>query len=194
MDDTTSVEATLVFLLGPPAVGKMTVGQALARQTGFALFHLHQVVDLLTDYFPFGSPSFSRLSRSYRTEFFAEAAASGLNLITTGGWIFDRPQGKEIFWRFVRPYVERGHRVCFVELNAPLEALLARNRTENRRRRKKTEWATDDHLRQLVTTHRWVSEGAFPLDLPHLRLDTEHLAAEAAAHTIAGHLGLRTMR
>src|SRR3712207_1354311 len=75
---------TLVFIIGPPAVGKMTVGQELARPTGFRLFHLHKVLDLLTDYFVFGTPSFNRLAASYRLQFFEEAARSGLDLITTG--------------------------------------------------------------------------------------------------------------
>jgi shikimate kinase len=35
----------LIFIVGPPAVGKMTVGAELARRTGFQLFHNHHAID-----------------------------------------------------------------------------------------------------------------------------------------------------
>ncbi len=39
--------ATLVYLYGPPAVGKLTVATELQRLTGFRLFHNHLTVDAL---------------------------------------------------------------------------------------------------------------------------------------------------
>jgi len=55
---------TLVCLIGPPAVGKMTVGQELCRRTGFKLFHGHVVADVLSPYFPFGTLPFVRLGQT----------------------------------------------------------------------------------------------------------------------------------
>jgi hypothetical protein len=81
----------LISIFGPPAVGKMTVGQELAARTGFQLFHAHRVLDLLTDYFPFESASFQRLVRDYKRRFFEEAAHSRLDLIMTCGRRFDLP-------------------------------------------------------------------------------------------------------
>lgn len=45
-------DSTLLFLIGPPAVGKMAVGQELARRTGLKLFHNHMTVDLALRFFP----------------------------------------------------------------------------------------------------------------------------------------------
>lgn len=42
---------TLVFIVGPPAVGKMTVGHELARRTGLKLFHNHHTIDLALRFF-----------------------------------------------------------------------------------------------------------------------------------------------
>ena len=85
---------TLLLLIGPPAVGKMTVGQLLAARTGFRLFHHHQIIDLVTEYFPFSdrpdSP-FERLVVAYRRMFFGEAARAGLQIVSTTGWRFDLP-------------------------------------------------------------------------------------------------------
>jgi hypothetical protein len=68
---------TFVVIFGPSAVGKMMVGQELARLTGYKLFHNHVTIDLVTEYFEFGTPPFSRLVREFRTRIVEEAAASG---------------------------------------------------------------------------------------------------------------------
>ena len=51
----------LVFLHGPAASGKLTVGRELSRRPGYRLFHNHLVVDAVTAVFEFGSESFVRL-------------------------------------------------------------------------------------------------------------------------------------
>ena len=38
----------LVLIFGPQAVGKMTVGQELAKKTGLKLFHNHMTIELLS--------------------------------------------------------------------------------------------------------------------------------------------------
>ena len=43
--------AKLVIIMGPPAVGKMTVGQELAKITGLKLFHNHITIDLVSEFF-----------------------------------------------------------------------------------------------------------------------------------------------
>lgn len=51
----------LVFVVGPPAVGKMTVGRELAARTGLVLFHNHHTIDLVLRFFPYGTPPYQRL-------------------------------------------------------------------------------------------------------------------------------------
>ncbi|GAA0433130.1 hypothetical protein Aca07nite_02490 [Actinoplanes capillaceus] len=36
---------TLLFIVGPPAVGKMTVGERIAARTGLRLFHNHLAIE-----------------------------------------------------------------------------------------------------------------------------------------------------
>ena len=55
----------LVFLHGPPGVGKLTVARALAGRTGLRVFHNHLAVDLLTPVFEFGSDAFVELRFLY---------------------------------------------------------------------------------------------------------------------------------
>ena len=48
----------IIFLYGRPGVGKLTVGEHLAAETGYRLLHNHAVVDLATSLFPFGTQPF----------------------------------------------------------------------------------------------------------------------------------------
>ncbi len=43
---------------------------------------------------------------------------------------------------------------------------------------------------EIHAAHRYDSDGAFPLNVPHLRLETGHLPAEVAAQRIVKHFGL----
>ena len=56
----------LIILFGPPAVGKMTVGQELSKITGYKLLHNHMTIDLVTEFFDFGTPQFERLVPTFR--------------------------------------------------------------------------------------------------------------------------------
>ena len=55
---------TIVYLIGAPAGGKMTIAQELCRLIGFPLFHGHVVAGELAPYFPFGTLPFVRLGQS----------------------------------------------------------------------------------------------------------------------------------
>src|SRR5215203_3838550 len=180
---------TLVCIIGAPAVGKMTVGQALCRQTGYLLFHGHIVGDALSPFFPFGTPSFARLGQTWRHTFIEEARRAGLNLVITVAWRFDLPGDAESIWSWLQLYAEGGRVVC-PELVAPLDVRRERNRTENRHRHKNPYWVTDEYLRDMNAAHRYDSGGAFPFDVPHLRIETEHLSAEATAERIIDRFNL----
>ncbi len=73
----------IVFLYGPAAAGKLTVGRELAKLTKLPLFHNHLVVDAVGSVFPFGSEPFIRLRESFWLQTFTEAAKSGRSLIFT---------------------------------------------------------------------------------------------------------------
>ena len=186
----------LVAIFGPPAVGKMTVGQALRDRTGFGLYHNHMVIDLLTPFFEFGSEPFERLATDYRRQFFEEAANDRLGIIATWGWRFDQPEDQRAVEHLIEPFVDTGGRVSFVELAAPLELRLRRNRTENRRANKRTEWATDEALTTSHETyqHNTNDEWLFPWPERHLKIENADIEPAAAAALIQEHFGLPPAR
>jgi len=107
----------LVFLHGPAASGKLTVGRELSRLTGYRLFHNHLVVDALTAVFDFGSESFVRLREEIWLSVFREAARRDVSLIFT--FTPERTVRESFVGEAVTAVEELGGRVLFIELTCP---------------------------------------------------------------------------
>jgi hypothetical protein len=75
----------LVFLYGPPAVGKLTVALELAALTGFKVFHNHLTVNPLVALFERNSPPHSRLLREFRVRMLEEAARAYFGAVESRG-------------------------------------------------------------------------------------------------------------
>ncbi|MCC6327563.1 MAG: AAA family ATPase [Acidobacteria bacterium] len=74
---------TLLFIYGPPAAGKLTVANEVAKRTGIKVFHNHLSIDAILPVFDFGTKPFSRLVEMIRVETVAEAAREDVDLIYT---------------------------------------------------------------------------------------------------------------
>jgi hypothetical protein len=123
----------LIFIVGPPAVGKMAVGLELARRTGLRLFHNHHTIDLALRFFDFGTPPFQRLVGEFRRRILEEVAQSELpGLIFTYVWAFDDPRDAATVADYAAIFESRGGRVYYVELETTQEERLRRNATELR--------------------------------------------------------------
>jgi len=181
---------TLVFIFGPAAVGKMTVGQELAKLTGYKLLYNHMIVDLVTEFFPFGTPAYGRLTRSFFLQIMEAAAEERLGLIVTFSLAFFQSDARSIIDELSAQYRERGFRACYVELAAPLETRIARNETENRRQHKKVDWSTPERLREIDAWGRWNSAGDFPYPDEHLVIENSDVQADVAARMIVERFGL----
>lgn len=79
-----------VLITGPQAVGKVTVGQELAKITELKLFHNHMTIDLVSHFFDYDTKEEKRLLNLFRQEIFEEVANSNLyGMIFTYLWAFN---------------------------------------------------------------------------------------------------------
>ncbi|MEP9363932.1 hypothetical protein ABLE68_13270 [Nocardioides sp. CN2-186] len=195
-------DGELLLIIGPPAVGKMTVGRALCAVTDFRLFHNHHTIEPLLEIFGFGTPPFVVLNGEFRRRVIEEAAASGTRLVFTFVWNVDDQQDADEVRRLVAPYVDRGLPVSFVELYADLGTRLERNAGADRISEKKSKrdlaWS-DAHVRELDAAHVMSTDPARPTpadavlaDFAHLRLDNSDLSPEDAAARIEAWLDDRS--
>ena len=184
----TTPSSTLVFIVGPPAVGKMAVGAELAHRTGLKLFHNHQTIDLVLRFFPFGTPPFQRLVGEFRRRIFEEVASSELpGLIFTYVWAFDHPAEDGAVEGYTSIFRMRGGRVVYVELECDQAERLRRNETELRLAEKPSKRDLEQSRKQLLELdekYQLNSRGRFDGRADYLRLDNARLSAAVVADRI----------
>ena len=172
----------LIIIYGPPAVGKLTVGEELSKLTGIKLFHNHMTADFGQEFFPFASRGYTQIVDGTRMVVFEAAARHDLDLIFTYVYapLVDEPYVDDIEG-IVK---EVGGEVHFVRLHAPAEVLEQRVILEDRQRFKKLNSA--EKLRQIMAYHDLFTE------IPgreSLSLDTSKLSPQESARLIAEHFG-----
>jgi hypothetical protein len=197
MNDADRHSPTLVFIVGPPAVGKMTVGAELARRTGLLLFHNHQTIELVLRFFPFGTPPFGRLVDEFRRRILEEVAASELpGLIFTYVWAFDDPREAATVEAYASIFRTRGGRVLFIELEASLAERLRRNETEFRLAEKPSKrdlaWSRQ-HVLDAETKYQLNSAGRFEGRPDYLHIENTSLSPEDVADKVIATFGLRAV-
>lgn len=182
----------LLLIIGPPAVGKMTVGREIAARSDFRLFHNHHTIEPLVEVFGHGTPPFNVLNVEFRRRVIEEAARNDLDLIFTFVWDLRDPTNTAYIEDLVAPFEAAGGEVCVLELAADLETRLVRNRGETRLAAKPSkrnvEWS-DGNVRSLEI-HQMNTDPAESTPTPaddfltrhrHLRLETQHLTAAEVA-------------
>ena len=191
-----SARPILVFVVGPGAVGKMTVGTELAARTGLKLFHNHHTIDLVLRFFPWGSPPFVRLLSEFRRRIFEEVAGSELpGLIFTYVWAFDQPGDDAEVELYAWIFRSRGAAVYYVELQAPQNVRLERNESDFRLAEKPFKRDVAESRRQLVSldaTYRLDSGDRFAGRADYLRIDNTNLSPAEVAEVVIARFGLPT--
>jgi len=173
----------LIFIYGPPAVGKLTVARKLARMTGYKLYHNHVSIDFVKSVFEFGTPTFWRLVDKFRREMLEEAAKEGIDVIFT--FVYDRGSDDEFVNDVVRRVKSQGGMVCFVRLYCDPQELARRVNAKSRKKLGKL--VTKSELARMVKKFNLASE--VPI-AGSLSLDTGSLSAEQAATAIAARFRL----
>ena len=182
-----------VFMIGDGAVGKMTVGQELAKITGLRLFHNHMTIEPVLEIFgSFHGPAIKRLREVIFEEF---AASVHYGMIFTLMVAFDSPEDWAYLEWVKSVFLEKnpGTQVYYVELVADQQTRLRRNRMENRLAHKASKRdleASDARLLRDDENHRMESlPGEIPFE-NYLRIDNTFLSPEDTAKRIQLHFSL----
>jgi hypothetical protein len=167
----------LLFIYGPAAVGKLTIGRELAKLTGFRLFHNHLTVDAVMAVFDFGSESFIKLREQIWLSVFKEAAQHNISLIFT----FSPEQ--TVRTSFIQDTLDAvkpfGGKVRFIELICPIDEL--ERRIENPSRAEFNKLRSLESFRKI----RQAGKHIYP-KLPNsgLTIDTSKMSPQEAARKI----------
>lgn len=170
----------LVFIYGPPAVGKYTTGKELAKITKFKFFHNHLTVSAVDSILEDDNEKRLELLKEVRWLILTKAAKEGINTIFTiaySGKVDDKAV-KEL----VNNIEKYSGKVCFVQLYAPKEKLLKRIGNNSRKKlgllNKPT---TKKRLLELLGSRDHYASVKYD----HLLIDTTESSAKQSAARIA---------
>jgi len=176
----TDKAATLVFLYGPPAVGKLTIGEALSERTGFSLVHNHLTINVAQQVLEYGTQPYFDLVAELRLAVFKAAAGQKVNLITTFVYA---PEDKEFVQNVVSAVEEEGGKVLFVRLYADSDTLLVRVLNEKRKQLQKI------HNAESLLTFMQKWDLSTTIEHPNkLSINTASMSAEDAADIIENYI------
>lgn len=180
-----------ILLFGDSAVGKMTVGQELAKITGLQLFHNHLTIEPVLEIF--GECNYSVISKLRRIIFEDFAVTDNYGLIFTFMWAFNRLSNWIEVAEISSIFERVGAEIYYVELVALQEIRLERNRSENRLLHKPSKRdiaASEAHLIMDDKRNRYMSEdGEIPFE-NYLKIDNSSISAEEVAKRIQEHFNL----
>jgi AAA domain len=177
----------LIVIHGPPAAGKLTVATALAKLTGFKVFHNHLSIDCTKPVFEFGSGAFWDINAVIRCEVIAHAARQNIDLIHT--FCYGKGEDDEYFRRLIAAAENNGGIVHPVVLNCSDDVRRTRIVDASRVDLKKL---TDPSA--VGRPHDKFDLGSAHPDLEDVTLfiDNSDLSPEEAASLIISRFGLET--
>lgn len=175
----------LIIIFWPQAVGKMTVGQELAKITWLKLFHNHMTIDLVSHFFSYATEVGKKLVQSFREQIFQEVVKSDLEwLIFTFVWYFDSQQDWDYVASRCKIFEDELWEVYFVELEADESIRIQRNTTPNRLEHKRTKRnieRTQKEIKDSSLVHRLNSYDWEITNKNYIRINNTNLSPEEVA-------------
>lgn len=181
----------LIFIYGPPAVGKTTVGEIVAKRTGYRFFFNHLTTLAAKALFPESSSlhgsidGYHALLRQLRLDGIRAAVDAGLDVIFTvaySGRVDDAFVGN-----VVEIVTSAGGEVDFVQLSAPDAVLMERVSNASRSDLHLGKMTSPEHLRVVLAARDMRASVPYP---SILKIDTDELTALQAADRIITHFRL----
>lgn len=184
-----------ILITGPPAVGKLTVGNALAKRLGYKIFSNHDSIELALKFYYFGEKGFKEINEGIRNLIW-QATAKHKELegmIFTFVWAFDSQPDWDYVEKIKSYYKNEGWTIHIVELYADLDTRLSRNVMPDRLEAKASKRDLENSKKNLIETdEKYVvsSGGTMIEDENYIFIDNTSLSPEKVVDKIISELKL----
>lgn len=172
----------LIFIYGPPAVGKLTIAESLSETTKIPVFHNHHSRDLVKDIYGEKLMQHYALVDKIRYDVMEYCARNNTDLIFT--YVYGGPEDDAKVNGFQKIIESNGGQVLFVELTANKQDLVDRVSNESRKKYKKL-------LDKEIMTELTQNMSIFTIPyVESLKINTSSTNPVQSATIIASKLGL----
>lgn len=172
----------LIFIYGPPAVGKLTVAEKLSELTKVPVFHNHHSRDIVKDIYGDDLMQHYALVDKIRFDVMEYCTQNNTDLIFT--YVYGGPEDDAKVKGFKKIIESNGGQVLFVELTANKQDLVDRVSNESRKKYKKL-------LDKKIMTELTQNMSIFTIPyVESLKINTSSTNPVQSATIIASKLGL----
>ncbi len=169
----------LIFLYGPPGVGKLTVAKEISKLLEFKIFHNHLSGDIAYLFGPFGTPNWKESSYFIREYVFTNAVKRDTDLIFT--YCYEKDADDKYINHLIDIYGEKN--IYFVQLKAEINTVYERSESSNRKKYNKI--VEREKIKDLLSKVNLTSTISF---VKSLIIDTTNLSASETAKQIADYV------
>jgi len=173
----------LVFIYGPPGVGKLTVAKELSKITNFKVFHNHMTNDFVVNFETFGTKRFWKYVGKIKEVIYHMAFENNTNLITTG--CYAKGHDDKSIKRKIKLFKKNKSQIYFVRLYCDKPQLENRVIAESRKEHGK--------LRDLKELKKVLKKYDFLAPIPFvksLEINNSNISAKNVAKMIKKHYKL----
>jgi cytidylate kinase len=124
-----------IIIIGPPAVGKYTIGKMLSTACNYRFLHEHQIVDIASALFDENSTERTTYYFKLRLDIFSDFIkynTTNRSIVTTFVHLFDNDYYNNFITSFLAMFQKNNYEVYIIELTASYEERIKRNTNEDR--------------------------------------------------------------
>jgi cytidylate kinase len=177
----------MIFVIyGPQAVGKMTVGQSLAKQLGCAIAHDHMILDIAASLYPYHSNEFHFEKRHLLLDIAKRCHDNNRWLVLTRTFDFNSLHDQLEIEMLVN--FQQQADITYVGLESTLSTRVFRNKTRNRLFHKPSKRNVNRSEKRLLAAS--ASFQYYPDQIilnrfsKHIHINNEHLTPKQTARII----------
>ena len=176
-----------VIIVGPMAVVKMTVVEALKEKVGYGLMTNHDSIEISDKIFGFATPAQREFSELIRNAAFDTAVKYNESMIFTLVVDFNDKKEYEYVSKIKEKFESAGGNFYFIELSASQKVRLDRNITPNRLEKKKSkqdiEWSNNNLINGDIKYKLNSDDDEFLFE-NHYKINNEKLSPKEVAEMI----------
>lgn len=181
-----------VILIGPPAVGKYSIGKMLSEQCNYRFLHEHQVLDIASALF--NENLFERITYYFKLRLnifsdFIKYNTTNQSIVTTFVHIFDNDYYNHFMRLFLNMFQKNNYDVYVIELEASFKERIRRNTNEDRLKAKPSKQNIESSIEKMNAMEERaktnsIKGGTLLVDYHHTIISTELLSHNEAVHRI----------